>query len=154
VAAGRSLAAAWRPPLAIALLIVLAIWRIDYAKAHGTFDAWRMERRYAETGRYVAERLPANAVLYSMQQSGSLRYYADRLTVRWDILDPGWLDRSIDVLKALGYDPYLVLEDPEEGDFRGRFAKHSLLGRLNWEPIATLDTRPVVRIYAFGPPKH
>jgi hypothetical protein len=150
VAAARVLAAPWRPPLALALLILLAIWRIDYAKAHGTFESWRMERRYVETGRYVADRLPKSAALYSMQQSGSLRYYAGRLTVRWDILDAGWLDRSIDMLTTLGYEPFLVVEDPEEGDFRGRFAKNSPRGRLNWAPIATLDTQPVVRIYALG----
>ena len=150
VAAGRLLTAAWQPPLAVAVVILLAIWRIDYAKAHGTFDAWRMERRYVETGSYVADRLPKNAVLYSMQQSGSLRYYAGRLTVRWDVLDAGWLDRSIEALKALGYEPYLVLEDPEEGEFRGRFGRQSQLGRLNWAPIATLATQPVVRIYALS----
>jgi hypothetical protein len=54
VAAGRALAAAWRTPLAIAVLVLLAIWRIEYAKAHGTFDSWRMERRYVETGQYVS----------------------------------------------------------------------------------------------------
>jgi hypothetical protein len=148
VTAGRLVTAPWRPPVAIAMLIALAIWRIDYAKVHGTFDSWRLERRYAETGRYVAQRLPANAVLYSMQQSGSLRYYADRMTLRWDVLDVAWLDRSVDALAKLGYESYLVVEDPEEGDFRGRFAKHSALGRLNWPPIATLDTTPVVRIYS------
>jgi hypothetical protein len=82
-----------------------------------------------------------------MQQSGSLRYYSGRLTIRWDYLDPVWLDRSTEILKGLKLDPYILLEEQEEPDFRGRFAADSRLGRLNWSPRVTLDTVPVVRIY-------
>jgi hypothetical protein len=139
--------AGWRVPLAVAVLAPVLIWRINYAAEHGTFESWRHERRYADSGRYVAQQLPPNAALYSMQESGSLRHYAGRITLRWDALDPAWLDRSIEVLRGLGYEPYFVLEEPEEADFRGRFAAHSPLGRLNWPPLAELSTSPVVRIY-------
>jgi Dolichyl-phosphate-mannose-protein mannosyltransferase len=140
----------WRMPLAVTVLAPVLMWRINYAADHGAFDSWRHERRYADSGRYVARRLPANAALYSMQESGSLRHYGGRLTIRWDALDPTWLDRSIDVLRDLGYEPYFVLEEPEEADFRGRFAAHGPLGRLNWPPLAELPTSPVVRIYDPG----
>jgi hypothetical protein len=34
-------------------------------------------------------------VILSVQHSGSLRIYADRLTLRFDALDPLWLDRTV-----------------------------------------------------------
>jgi Dolichyl-phosphate-mannose-protein mannosyltransferase len=130
----------------LALAPVFA-WRIDYAISHGAFGVWKLERRYVETGRYVASRLPSNAVFICMQQSGSLRYYSGRLTIRWDYLEPAWLDRTTEILKGLSLEPYILLEEQEEPDFRGRFAGESRLGRLNWSPRVTLDTVPVVRIY-------
>jgi hypothetical protein len=137
----------WRMPIAVAVLAPVLLWRIDFARAHETFNSWKYERRYADTGHLVMTTLAPNAVLFSMQQSGSLRYYSGRLTLRWDYLDPAWLDRSIGTLKALGLKPYFVLEEAEEADFRGRFGTVSRLGRLNWPAHAELKSSPVVRIY-------
>ena len=80
-----------------------------------------------------------------MMHSGSLRHYSDRLTLRWDMLAPDWLDRSLPWLRAEGYVPFLVLETWEEPQFRDRFAGHSAIGALDWDPIASLDG---VNIYA------
>jgi hypothetical protein len=143
-----AVAPGWRLLAATTLLAPVLIWRVSYALDHGVFKSQQLERRYADVGRFVADRLPPNAILYSMQQSGSLRFYANRITVRWDVLDPAWLDRSIEQLRGLGYAPFFVLEEPEEAEFRGRFATHTPLGRLNWPAIAELPTAPVVRIYA------
>ncbi len=137
----------WRMPVAVAVLAPVLMLRIDYAIAHGTFDAWRYERRYADTGRLVMSTLEPNAVLFSGQQSGSLRYYSGRLTLRWGYLDPAWLDRSIGVLKELGLEPYFVFEEGEEAEFRDRFGTVSRLGRLDWPAHLELKSHPRVRIY-------
>ena len=34
------------------------------------------------------EHLPANAIIFSMQHSGSLWFYAQRPILRWDNVDP------------------------------------------------------------------
>jgi hypothetical protein len=143
----RRIAVEWRMPLAVAVLTPVLMWRIDYAIDRRTFDSWRLERRYADTGRLVADRLAPNAVFFSGQQSGSLRYYSGRLTLRWNHLDAAWLERSIDVLKGLGFRPYFVFEEGEEAEFRGWFGSTSRLGRLDWPPLVELKTAPVVRIY-------
>ena len=52
-------------------------------------------------------------VVISAQHSGSIRYYAGRLTLRWDVGDPAWLDRTVDWLAAHGHHPYFVLEPQE-----------------------------------------
>ena len=48
-----------------------------------------------------------------MQHSGSLRLYADRLTLRYDALDPLWLDRVVAYLQSIGRRPYYVLDGAE-----------------------------------------
>ena len=137
-----------RRVIAAALIgtVVLAA-RLDFARRHGAFAMADGESRYVSTAYYVTGELPANAAFISMQQSGSLRYYADRLTIRWDALDPAWLERAIATLERLGYQPYFLLEEGEVPAFRARFARHGRLGDLQWDPAVTIRTRPVVRIY-------
>ncbi|HSC26337.1 MAG TPA: hypothetical protein VLD67_03630, partial [Vicinamibacterales bacterium] len=152
VAAGllRSLTwpSSWLRTWAVVLILMpFLAFRIGRPITLGIFGVWQVERRYVDTGTYVRLNMPENAVFLSMQQSGSLRYYADRLTIRWDYLEPEWLDRSIDVLKDLGLKPYFLLEEPEESYFRGRFSAASRLGSLNWKAHVQLATDPVVRIY-------
>ena len=73
-----------------------------------------------------------------MQHSGSLRLYADRLTLRYDALDPLWLDRVVAYLQAIGRRPYFVLDGAEVDGFRRRFGAGNRLGTLDWPPLATL----------------
>jgi Dolichyl-phosphate-mannose-protein mannosyltransferase len=139
--------ASWRLLLTLALIVPLSIARVHFARDSGTFVSWKLERRYAEVGRYVAKHLPPNAVLYSYQQSGSLRFYGNRLTLCVKFLEPGWLDRSTAVMRDLGYTPYLVFEEPEAKDIREKFGPHSSLGKLDWKPLVEFKTSPPVRIY-------
>jgi hypothetical protein len=73
-------------------------------------------------GRYVRRVLPKNAVLLSMQHSGSLRMYGERLTLRYDWIDPASYQRVLETLVAKGYRPYLVLSQFEEAEFRRQFS--------------------------------
>ena len=50
--------------------------------------------------------------------SGTVRYYAGRVTLRFDLLDPAWLDRAIAWLEARGHHPYILLEDWERRSSR------------------------------------
>ena len=74
-------------------------------------------------------------MIISAQHSGSLRYYAGRLTVRWDTGDPAWLDRTAEWLAARGHHPYFVLEPQEIAELRTRFGQRSMLARLDWTPM-------------------
>lgn len=73
-------------------------------------------------GRYVRRVLPKNAVLLSMQHSGSLRMYGERLTLRYDWIDPASYQRVLETLVAKGYRPYLVLSQFEDAEFRRQFS--------------------------------
>jgi hypothetical protein len=143
----RKLPRPLRAPVVVAILVPLVFWRVEFAAEAGTFRSWRLERRYRDIGRLVDRRLPPNAILFSMQHSGSLRYYAHRPTVRWDRFDGVWLDQSMRVLKEMGYKPYFVLEDAEQIDFKTRFKGKSRYGQVDWPPVAEVRNTPGVRIY-------
>jgi hypothetical protein len=135
-----------RTPVVLMLLVPLVVWRIEYATDAGTFRSWKHERRYIDAGRLVNRRLEPNAILYSGQHSGSLRYYGHRLTVRWQSFDPTWFDRSIQILKDMGYKPYIVVEDGEREDFRQALGG-SRYGQLDWPPLLEIENQPKVSVY-------
>jgi hypothetical protein len=136
-----------RVPLLCAGLAILCGFYLHTARERSAFDLQRLESRYVAAGAYAARNLPANAVLLSVQESGALRMYGRRTTVRFDHLDPKGLDAALQFFERTGHRPYLVLEAWEEAQFRDRFAGSSALGLLDWPPIAEVG-RPVrVRFY-------
>jgi len=139
VTAGRVL-------LATVIVTALAWHGVSLAADRGASQVWEAEQRYAEAGAYVAAALPARAALLSMQHSGSARFYSGRITVRYDFIGRNDLDRVLDDLKRLGYQPFFLLDVAEEADFRSRFSGGSSLGALDWAPKTTIH-RGSVRIY-------
>ena len=127
------------------LAVLLAILGTRAAGERQAFDLQQLEGRYRDTAALVAERLPANAVLITVWQSGSVRFHAGRQAVLWDSLDPAWLDRTVAWLTARGLQPYFLFERREEPEFRARFRGASALGGLDWPP--RLDLNRQVRIY-------
>lgn len=92
------------------------------ADRHSVFDIQRAEQRYVAVGESVGATLPDNAVVLTVIQSGSVRMYGHRPTLRWDTIDPARLDDTLDGLRAAGYAPYVLLESWEDDLFRARFA--------------------------------
>lgn len=125
--------------------VVLAILGIRAADDRQAFALQRLEGRYRDAAQIVVDRLPSNAVLVTVWQSGSMRFHADRDTVMWDSMDPAWLDRAVTWLSARGLQPYFLFERREEGEFRSRFRDHSEFGALDWPP--RIDINRLVRIY-------
>jgi hypothetical protein len=130
-------------PVTVALLMAAA--ELLIARDRSVFDLARGERRYVDVARFVASHTEPDAVLLSVQHSGSLRLYADRLTLRFVVLDPLWLDRTVEHLQATGRHPYFVLDGTELSAFRYRFGDANRAGRLDWQPLATLGS--TVSIY-------
>ena len=139
--------AAWRVPALAAGIALLATFYVATARQRDAFQLQRFESRYADAGAFAAGRIPAAAALLSVQESGALRLYGGRATIRFDHVDPRGLDAAIAFLDRSGRRPYFVLESWEEEQFKDRFAAHSPLGRLDWPPMAEVG-RPVnVRFY-------
>ncbi len=136
---------AWRAPVLAALVAVVAAFWIHTARERLVFDLYSLEQKYPVTGDYVRTHLPPNAMVVAGNQSGSVRYYAARPTLAWDLLDPRAMDGAIAFLRRAGYEPYFVLETWEEPRFRDRFAGQNALGALDWPPMAQVGA--AVRIF-------
>ena len=119
--------------------VVLGAISVRTAGTHDVFALQALEGRYRETARLVRDRLPANAVVITEWQSGSVRFHADREVVLWESLDPAWLDRSLTWLRSKGLHPYVVVERREESPFRARFRSQSEIGGLDWPPRFDLN---------------
>jgi hypothetical protein len=111
------------------------------------FDIQRSERRYVSVGEYIGGTLPPNAVVLTVIQSGSVRLYGRRPTLRWDLLTPERLDQTLDGLRQAGYVPYLLLESWEEDLFRSRFATTSIVGNIDWQPVIEYYGPISVRVF-------
>lgn len=125
-------------------LALITWWGVTTADERRAFDLWRGERRFVDVARYVSDHTDSRAVILTSQHSGSIRHYAGRLTLRWDLLHAAWLDRAIAYLAETGRHPYVLLDDDEIEKFRTRFRDLNRLGALDWTPAAVLDFPRVV----------
>lgn len=117
---------------------------LHQARARHAFELRGYEARFVKAGRYVATRLPENAIVITAYESGSVPFYSGRRALTWDQLDPAWLDRAVEFVRARGFEPFLLFERWEEPVFRARFAG-SALGALDWPPAAEIAAQ--VNVY-------
>jgi hypothetical protein len=125
--------------------VALAMFSVRAANDRLAFRMQALEQRYRSAGIIVRDRLPSDAVLLTVWDSGAVRFHGRKEAVVWEGLDPAWLDRGLDWLAAHGHAPYILLESWEEPGFRERFAGSSPIGNLDWPPKYEVDR--VVRIY-------
>jgi hypothetical protein len=134
--------------LAVGVVLALALlaYRAGDVRELGLQELWRGGIVYSSAGEYVRTKLPENAVILTVQHSGSLRYHGHRLTMRWDLLGPEWWPRALDVLTERGYRPYLLVSDFEEEQLRrhlGMSAAPDAPGTI----VAEMLMPEVIRIY-------
>ena len=143
---------AWKIPAearvpAIALICAAIVpFGVNAARHEGVFNVAASEGRHIRAAQEIASRTPADAIVMAVQHSGSVRYYADRITLRYDWLKDGALDTALRDLSAKGRRVYLVVDDWEEKEFRARFSPSNRAGQLG-EPIARVPSSPEVRIF-------
>ncbi len=118
-------------------LAAIGVSGVTQAVRRDAFGAARGEAKYIEVARTVESLTGPDDVIIAAQHSGSIRYYAGRLTVRWDVGDPAWLDRTVEWLAAHGHHPYFVLEPQEVDDLRARFGATNMSARLDWAPMVS-----------------
>jgi dolichyl-phosphate-mannose-protein mannosyltransferase len=126
-----------RPTTFVAVVVLaVAVYDVRFARTHAAFEVGSGEQRYIAVARFVAANTEPDAVVVAVQHSGTLRLYADRLTLQFDQLDAAWLDRAVAFLADRGRHPYFVLDGFEEARFRQKFAAANRSGRLDWAPLA------------------
>jgi glycosyl transferase family 2 len=133
-----------RAPVLILGAALLGAWWVKVADDRMAFKLWQLERHFIDAGHYAA-RLPGSAVVLTVKDSGSVRFYAKHPTVSWNVLEPDWLDPALETLRQKGRKPYLLIEADEEERFKTRFAGQSRLASLDWPPVAQIGTS--IRVY-------
>jgi len=128
--------------------LLLPCWYLVKADRLNVFDIGRAEGRYAAVGEFIRHRLAPNAVVLTVIHSGSVRLYSGRPTLRWDYIEPERLDSAMDVMRARGYAPYVLLEHWEEREFRARFGRTSPIGKVDWPPAIEYYGLSNVRVYS------
>ena len=109
----RRLAGRAQAPVLLLLLGGLLVAFVHLSRTHGAFEIRNQERKYPRAGALVRDRLPPTAFVLAMQHSGSIRYYADRPTLRWDLLAPSHLEEVLATLRAHGHEVFLVVDAGE-----------------------------------------
>jgi hypothetical protein len=139
--------------VAMAVFVLVAgVHAFRFLQARDVLGTGYGEERYPEAALYVGSALPPDAVIVTMQHSGSIRYYTGRMIVRWDTLNPAWLDRAVAFLSDKGVATYALLEYWEEAEFRERFKGQQLLEELDRGPMATARAGEI-RLYPLSGPQ-
>ncbi|HET7695041.1 MAG TPA: glycosyltransferase family 39 protein [Vicinamibacterales bacterium] len=144
---GRRVPRPWGHVAVAAATVFLVNYTVRFNVGHGMFDALKDgERRYADVGVWVARALPPDAVIFSLQQSGSLRFYGGRMTIRWDLIDRDWTRRAPAEIERLGFHPYMVIEDWELPQMREWFGL-PVDGAPPWPLVARMREHGGVNVF-------
>jgi hypothetical protein len=142
----------WSRRVTVVLLFGLGVYDGIVAVRHDVFPRGEGERRYATIAKLVEQATEPSSVILTAQHAGPIRYYAGRLTLRFDLLDPLWLDRAAEWLTRQGRRPYILLEDWERPLFEKRFAAANRLGRLELAPVLAFHAYQILdEVYLFDP---
>lgn len=132
-------------PWLVAGVVAIGVFQIHFANAHNAFLIGRDQARYAAAAQVVRASTPRNSVVLAWNHSGSLRYYAGRMTINIENVDGG-LDEIVDWLAGHGVRAYAALEEFEVAEFERRFAGARRLGALS-QPIAIYENPGKVQIF-------
>jgi 4-amino-4-deoxy-L-arabinose transferase-like glycosyltransferase len=104
----------------------------------GVYDAAPSERRYAVAAQMVRSLTEPRSVVLAMQHSGTVRYYAGRLTIMYPALDEAWLDRTVAWLAERNVRAYALLDEWEVPRFKEHFGA-TALGPLEQAPVGVTE---------------
>jgi hypothetical protein len=117
----RRLPVVLRPVVTLVVALSLLAHGVSQARALDTFRLANQQRRVERTADFIATTLPADAVIVSGEQSGSLRYYTGRSILRWDAASPDSLSAALSALNASDRTVVVALDAWEREPFRAKF---------------------------------
>lgn len=108
-----------------------------FAWRHDTFRIGLTESRYPQVARGVAKLTNAESGILTLQHSGTVRYYAGRMTLRWDLVEPRQFGALLAWMRSHGHHPYLLIDAGEMPSLRSRFPNEPALAMIEWPPLAS-----------------
>jgi 4-amino-4-deoxy-L-arabinose transferase-like glycosyltransferase len=123
-------------------IVAVGVSNTVEASRRDVFEQRQAARHEAPIGRLVMTHTPPNSVLLTAERSGSMRYYGGRITLRYDLLHPDWLDRAVSWLGARGVRVYAVLDRRQADEVKARFSSQRTAAALDqpfliYEPAGT-----------------
>jgi len=135
--------------LPVVIAVVIAAQMREFGREQNVLDSTD-ERRFAQIGRYVAETLPAEAVVFAVMHSGSANFYSGRATVRFEALPPGQFAPIARELLRRGRPVFILMDLGEEEEFARRFGPASRFGTLDARAAKLV---PSVALYRVDEPR-
>jgi hypothetical protein len=133
----------WRPaitrPVVAAGIVALGCCGVYQSYRYGVFDIWRIERRFIAAGKIAEKWTVPNSVIITGQHSGSLRYYAGRMTMRYDMIEHDDVDRVVDWLRNQGVHVYLLVERWELEDIDTRYDRTRTMDAIETAPLVIFN---------------
>lgn len=126
---------AWRVAAA-AISVAAMATTLSFAWRHDAFRIGLTESRYPQVARGVATLTDAESGILTLQHSGTVRYYAGRMTLRWDLVEPRAFGALLAWMRSRGHHPYLLVDASELPNFRARFSGDPALAVMEWPPLA------------------
>lgn len=133
------------------VLVALGVYGMWYAQKEGALDLGRNEQRYVNIAQLVRDTTEPNSVIITLQHSGSVRYYGERTTLRYEVLSDRWLDRAIAWLNTNGFKPYILLDAPEHEPFRQKFGRRNVAGQLDMAIVLEYRDRYNTSTFLYDP---
>ena len=115
------------------ILICTGMWQ-----GRAAFTIGRVEARYRAASD-VVRTLPANAVVISNLHSGSIRSYANRMTLRYEWLGADEYAEALHTLREHGHPLYALLDGAEVADFRARYRRVADLAWMDGLPLDVIN---------------
>ena len=121
----------------VSAMLALVVWRSEaLLRASSVWEIAMLEERYPLAAQWVQVNTPENSVMLANQHSGSLRWYGARHTLRWEVIAPDDLEKTIAELQTRGAAVFVALEGPEAEMFDARFA--GAIGRLRVDHVGRI----------------
>jgi hypothetical protein len=123
---------AWLSRVVLILLLVVTLGAAKrQTRELGVLSIGAGELLYSESCRWADQMLPAQSLVVSMQMSGALKFYTQRLVIRWDEVKPDQWRPLKEHAAERGYQWYALLQPHEVEEAQRRLpGKWVQIGRL------------------------
>lgn len=138
--------AAFTAGLVIVIVAITAGRSESLMRRSSVWDISSLEARYPLAGEWINVNTPPNSVVLALQHSGSLRWYGNRQTLRWDFMDPEQLVPIVRELRSHGATVFVALEGDEVEMFDQRFA--GVIGQLRVDHVGSIRNVSFRRLLA------
>jgi hypothetical protein len=137
------------------LVVVIGVFlQFRMVVKSGTLGLEHTEQRYVSAGQLTRAATDDNSVVFSLDHRGTARYYGGRMTLRYVVLEPEWLDRSIQWLAERGVHPYLLVEERELAAFQQRFAGQHAVLCTEGNPVFSYEGQGTVVLFDLLSKRH